>query len=600
MADTRNLEILIKANAAQAQQALSGLSKQVDQLGQSHRGLGSELDRSGLKIDGMTKSIFLGDLAAQAFTKTVGLAAQGLRKVFDIGEFAVKSAADFEQNRVAFETMLGSADKARALLKEVSDFAAATPFVLPEVVAAAQQLLAYGFAQQDVIRTTRMLGDVASGLKIPFGDIVYLYGTMRAQGRAYTRDLIQFTSRGIPVLDLLAKQFHVTTEQIFKMTEEGKVGFKDIEKAFQSMTGPGGQFFNLMTKQSKTFSGTMSNVSDNLGRLAREIVGISDSGDIREGSIFATLIKAATAFYDWTTAHRGEITAFFKGFLDHLIDIGRNVRDVTDFLTKHRQQLEAVAAVVGFVLLPRLAALSVALAVQTVLAVASAAASFYNFVTAGWQAIGMLIIHTAQLGFNIAKWTVLNTVALAHLALSGELTAALVVQRLAMIASATGAGILTAAQWALNFAMTANPIGLIVVALAGLVVWLALSSGRWEEFKNTVVGAIQTVLGWFGRLLEMIGKVPLVQGALKALGSIKIPGLAEGGTVARGGFALVGERGPELVSLPQGSRVFSNSESRRMSGGTGGVNIGTLNVTSEFDLINAFRFIGMQMKYSGH
>ena len=179
----------------------------------------------------------------------------------------IEQAGAMEQNQVAFETMLGSASKAKTLLQQMSDFAAKTPFQLPDVVNAGKQLLAYGFQQEKVIDTTRMLGDVAAGLNIPLGDIIYLFGTLRAQGRAYTKDLNQFTARGIPILDLLAKQYGVTTSEVFKLAETGKIGFEDINKAFQTMTGSGGQFFNLMDKQSKTTLGTWSNLQDSITRV---------------------------------------------------------------------------------------------------------------------------------------------------------------------------------------------------------------------------------------------------------------------------------------------------------------------------------------------
>jgi phage-related minor tail protein len=46
-----------------------------------------------------------------------------------------------------------------------------------------------------------------------------------------------------------------------------------------------------------------------------------------------------------------------------------------------------------------------------------------------------------------------------------------------------------------------------------------------------------------------------------------IPGFAGGTSFAPGGMAMVGENGPELVNLPRGSRVYSNSETQRMAGG---------------------------------
>lgn len=184
-----------------------------------------------------------------------------------MGKDFIQAAGDMEQNAISFEVMLGSAEKAKIMLQDLTNFAARTPFNLQGVVEAGKQLLAYGFEQEDVITTTEMLGNVAAGLKIPLGDIIYLFGTLRAQGRAYTKDLNQFTSRGIPILDALAQQYGITTAEVFKFAEEGKIGFTDVEKAFQGMTGEGGQFFNLMDKQSKSTMGKVSNMEDSIFQL---------------------------------------------------------------------------------------------------------------------------------------------------------------------------------------------------------------------------------------------------------------------------------------------------------------------------------------------
>jgi tape measure domain-containing protein len=124
-----------------------------------------------------------------------------------------------------------------------------------------------------------MLGDVASGLKIPFQDIAYLYGTLKTQGRAYQRDILQFQQRGIPVVEELAKQFGVSKSAISQMVTEGKIGFAEVEKAFKSMTSEGGMFFSMMDSQSKTVGGQISNLGDNWEQLKVNI-GKSQRGII--------------------------------------------------------------------------------------------------------------------------------------------------------------------------------------------------------------------------------------------------------------------------------------------------------------------------------
>ncbi len=178
---------------------------------------------------------------------------------------------EFQQLEVSFRTMLQSKEKADQLMAEVVQLAATTPFTLQEVGTGAKQLLAYGFAADKVVGTLKMLGNVAAGVSAPIGDIVYLYGTLQTQGRAYTRDIMQFTSRGIPIIGELAKQFGVTKEQVQGLVEAGKVGFPEIEKAFQSITGRGGIFFNLMEEQSKTLTGEISNLKDAFSQMLNSI-----------------------------------------------------------------------------------------------------------------------------------------------------------------------------------------------------------------------------------------------------------------------------------------------------------------------------------------
>ncbi|MEX6691266.1 tape measure protein [Danxiaibacter flavus] len=195
---------------------------------------------------------------------------------------------EFQQLEVSFRTMLKSKEKADELMSEAVKLAATTPFDLQAVGQGAKQLLAYGFKAQDITKTLTMLGNVASGVSAPLGDIVYLYGTLQTQGRAYTKDIMQFTSRGIPIIDELAKQFGVTKDKVQELVEAGKVGFPEVEKAFQNMTGQGGLFFNLMQEQSKTITGLISNMKDSWSQMLNEI------GKANEGTI-ASVIKLATS-----------------------------------------------------------------------------------------------------------------------------------------------------------------------------------------------------------------------------------------------------------------------------------------------------------------
>lgn len=208
--------------------------------------------------------------------------------------FAIKSAASFEQTRIGIENMLGSADKAREVLRDVSKFASTTPFEFPELAGSIKQLLAFGFGADDAIKTMKELGDISAAIGAPIGDLSYLMGTLRTQGRAFTVDLRQFASRGIPIYEYLAKVLHTNESAIIEMTEAGKIGFPEVQKAFEAMTGEGGKFHGTMIKQSKSLSGLWSTLKDNIGLAGRELVGITQEGDIKAGSLFDKL-RTATA-----------------------------------------------------------------------------------------------------------------------------------------------------------------------------------------------------------------------------------------------------------------------------------------------------------------
>lgn len=174
----------------------------------------------------------------------------------------VQTRGQFQQLEIAFGTMLGNEQKAKALMDQMVDTAAKTPFDLMGVAGGAKQLLAYGTAADKVNDTLVRLGNIASGLSIPLNDIVYLYGTTMVQGRLYAQDVRQFTGRGIPLVKELAAMYGKTAEEINTMVSEGKIGFPEVEKVLNKLTNAGGQFYNLMEKQSSSLTGMIANLGD--------------------------------------------------------------------------------------------------------------------------------------------------------------------------------------------------------------------------------------------------------------------------------------------------------------------------------------------------
>ena len=221
-----------------------------------------------------------------------------LGAAYSLKEFASKVAdvrGEFQKLQVAMETMLQSKSKAEALMAQMVQTAATTPFDLMQVTSGAKQLLAYGLEADKVNETLIRLGDIAAGLSIPLGDLVYLYGTTMTQGRLYTQDFNQFVGRGIPLTKELAAQFGVAENKVKDLVEEGKVGFPEIQKVIEHLTDAGGMFGGLMDKQSKTISGQIANIEDAFDMMFNEI------GQNNEGVINSALSATSTLVENYET-----------------------------------------------------------------------------------------------------------------------------------------------------------------------------------------------------------------------------------------------------------------------------------------------------------
>ncbi len=226
-----------------------------------------------IKESGLSMEQYLNNIKSAAAAVAAGFSAKAF-----ISQM-VQVRGEFQQLEVAFKTMLGSEEKAAALMEQLTKTAAVTPFDLQGVTNGAKQLLAYGVAADEVNDTLVHLGDIAAGLSLPLGDLVYLYGTTMTQGRMFTQDLRQFMGRGIPIAEELAKQFGVTKDKVGELVTAGKVGADEFKRAIMAMSSEGGKFAGLMEAQSKTITGQISNIEDaidgmfnNLGKQSEGII----------------------------------------------------------------------------------------------------------------------------------------------------------------------------------------------------------------------------------------------------------------------------------------------------------------------------------------
>lgn len=262
-----SLSFELQLKMAQFKEDAKRASQELSKLGKTAEDEGKRIDNSFSNIGRNLSSLGI-LVGAQQLVKEI-----------------VRVRGEFQKLDVAFTTMLGSQEKATALMNQLVRTAATTPFGLQDVAGGAKQLLAYGMEAEKTNDTLIRLGDIAAGLSIPLGDMTYLFGTTMVQGRMYTQDLNQFVGRGIPLIKEFAEQFGVAESEVKDLVTEGKIGFPELEKAIIAMTSEGGQFAGLMEAQSKTIAGQVANLEDAIESMFNSIG--TDTQDIISGTLTA-------------------------------------------------------------------------------------------------------------------------------------------------------------------------------------------------------------------------------------------------------------------------------------------------------------------------
>lgn len=201
-----------------------------------------------------------------------GLAIAGIGAA--VGIAGVKFNAMKEQAQIAFTTMLGSGEKARAFLNQLQSFAAKTPFEFADVARASQRLLAMGFAADRILPTMTSIGDAVAGLgggAEQIDQVVRALGQMQAKGKTSSQEMMQLTEVGIPAWRYLADAIGVTVPEAMKKVELGAV---DAQTTIKAVTdGMNRDFGGLMEQQSRSFNGLISTLKDTFSIVSGTIMG---------------------------------------------------------------------------------------------------------------------------------------------------------------------------------------------------------------------------------------------------------------------------------------------------------------------------------------
>lgn len=330
--DSRELEQTKKALQANAEQAKK-FDDQLKKVDKSAKDAGKNASQSFLDFKNILATVSFAGIIA-------GLTSLG-RKIFDLG-------VQQEQLNIAFTTFLGSAEKAKKLMAELTKFSIITPFTPDQVNRAAKTLLAFGTQAKDIIPTLKMIGDVSSGTGKDLAEMAVIFGQIQSTGRLMGQDLLQLINAGFNPLQIISEKTGKSVKVLKEEMEKGLISFDMVKQAFKDATSEGGLFFNLMEKQSESVGGKLSTIAGNLDEVMKAVFA-SNTGiiksfvdvleDASEGLLaFFETVEQKQAKADQAIIERFEASKFTKE---------EEIKILEDQITKLKEQYAAEGDLTG-------------------------------------------------------------------------------------------------------------------------------------------------------------------------------------------------------------------------------------------------------------
>ena len=238
---------------------MAKLGDLIVRIGADTRDLNKQLGRVQRNMRSMTSNITqLGASMTQAITLPLA----------GVAAMAVKSAADLEQLETSFVSLTGGVSEAAAMMQQLNDFTAKTPFQIENVANAARQLIASGTKVSDVNDQLQFLGDIAATSGVSIEEIAAIFAKVNAKGKVELENLNQLAERGIPIFKALADATGLPADKL----GAGAVSVQQFNDTLKSFAEEGGFAAGAMERLSETAAGKFSTALDNL-KLAGASIG---------------------------------------------------------------------------------------------------------------------------------------------------------------------------------------------------------------------------------------------------------------------------------------------------------------------------------------
>lgn len=382
----------------------------------------------------------LGSLAKTGLATFTGAIVAAGSAIGGLAGIATKYNSQMEDYFANFTVLLGSTTEATKHVEALKKFAAKTPFEMAGLANASKQLLSFGIGIDDIMPDLQMLGDISLGNQERFKGLALVFAQVASAGKLTGQDLLQFINQGFNPLQVIAEQTGKSMSDLKEEMSDGKITYEMVAEAMRVATSEGGKFYQGMEVQSQTLSGMWSTLKDDTMSLIGE--AFTPFSEILKTNVMPALQEV--------------VEQMSVAFADPNIQtsISNIASGLGDFITKVAELVsEWLPKIIeGFAWL----------------------LDHSNEITAGIIGLG-----TALMVLNVANMIMGLVKAFQAFKLANE-----------------GA---TMAQWLLNAAMSANPIGIVVALIAGLVAAVIYLWNTNEGFRNAVIkifSAIMSTISW--------------------------------------------------------------------------------------------------------
>jgi murein DD-endopeptidase MepM/ murein hydrolase activator NlpD len=414
---------------------------------------------------------------------------------------SLKSASDLEQAVGALSSVFGPATAAmQANAKAAKDVGLSQADYSQSAAVLGAQLKNLGIAQDQLAPTT-------DGLMKSAADMAAQFGGTTVDAVAAVSSLMRGERDPIEAYGISMSEASIQAEMAATGFDKTQATLSLLNKQLESSgtVGAAAREFDSAAGSSQRMAAQMENARAAIGTALLPIMAelSSAAGDFaeRNGPAVAAAVQSFAGFVrdDLMPELKDLGTWLADNVLPILKDVGGAIADNTDKLVPLAAAVAAVYAAwkvyQGVVAVVNIAVTVASIAAQTAAWVANTAAMVAN--KAVWLASQALygaqvfVAFVATIAAQTAAWIANTAAVVANKVAMVAGQAVMVAMRAAVIAW-------TAVQWALNAALSANPIGLVVMAIAGLIAAVVLLYNKNEGFRQlvqTVWAAIKNAIG---------------------------------------------------------------------------------------------------------